>query len=123
MTPPPESVHVTASIAEVIGRLAASRHGALPVHDDGGAHLGAVVTGDREAIDRAPRDARASDTLTALPTLSPDQALPEALIRLSAYETTGLPVVDGRDGVLLGWLNQRDVLAAYAGATDPGGVP
>ncbi|NMI01794.1 chloride channel protein [Pseudonocardia acidicola] len=119
MRPLPAPLAASAGHAEIVERLAAARYGALPVLDDEG-YRGAVTAtalngtddGDRTAVELA-RD---------LPPLRADRTLDDALDALREHEGTGLPVVAADGGEPIGWLDHRDVLAAY-GAARPEPAP
>ena len=117
MRPVPEPISGGADLEEVVSRLGRSRYGAAPVTDDG-SYVGAVLApelgpGEDDGAD-APRLAR--DLARALPELRPEVSLHHALATLAAHEATGLPVVAEPGGAPVGWLDHRDVLAAYGSA-------
>jgi CIC family chloride channel protein len=105
----------TDPVSALESRLGAARYGVVPVHDAAGRYLGAVV-----AADLACADGRtAADLAVRLPPLQPGDSLHEALRELADHETTGLPVVGEVDGPVVGWIDHRDVLAAYGRGTAP----
>jgi CIC family chloride channel protein len=111
MRPVPEPVSRETPTTEVARILGTSRYGALPVRGPDG-YLGAVLATDGDAPEGTA--VAAADRAVRLPTLRPGDTLHDAVTLLHEHETTGLPVVDA-DGVEpVGWLDHRDVLAAYA---------
>jgi acetoin utilization protein AcuB len=105
-------------VAEVAGRLAASKLGAMPIVEMGKL-LGIATVSDlldaevREAMAPAPiQVATAADAMTPWPyTVSPDALLGEAVARMVDHHIRHLPVVDSRSNVV-GMLSERDVRTA-----------
>ncbi len=123
MRPVPEPVGPETPPAEIARRLGNSRYGALPVRGPDG-YLGAVLSTDGDTPDGA--DVTADDRAVRLPTLRPGDSLHDAVSLLHEYVTTGLPVVPADASEPVGWLDHRDVLAAYAAvqvAASPAGPP
>ncbi|MCE0763721.1 chloride channel protein [Pseudonocardia kujensis] len=119
MRTPPDPVPAGTLLDDLAARLGTARYGALPVRDDDGRYRGAVTAA---GLDLSGRDGRsAGDVAAPLPELAPGTSLHAALRILVDHEDTGLPVRAGPDGPLLGWLDHRDVLAAYgrAGSSTP----
>ncbi len=123
MHPVPEPVPGGTDLLEVVSRLGRSRYGAAPVTDDDGSYLGAILVEELDPGEDdspgAPRHAR--DFARVLPELHPDLSLHHALAMLAAHEATGLPIMAEPGGPPIGWLDHRDVLAAYGSlaATPP----
>jgi len=107
-----------ASIDALVAAAAKTRHGVLPVLDDG-ALIGLVTHHSlREALaDRARLDALilASDLAQETGTLSPGDSLRDALAAMNARGLDALPVVESTDGRqrFAGLLSRHDVLVAY----------
>jgi CIC family chloride channel protein len=107
-----------ASIDALVDAAAKTRHGVLPVLDDG-ALIGLVTHHSlREALaDRARLDALilASDLAQETGTLSPGDSLRDALAAMNARGLDALPVVESTDGrqKFAGLLSRHDVLVAY----------
>jgi chloride channel protein, CIC family len=107
-----------ASIDTLVAAAAKTRHGVLPVLDDG-ALIGLVTHHSlREALaDRARLDALilASDLAQETDALSPGDSLRDALAAMNARGLDALPVVESTDGQqkFAGLLSRHDVLVAY----------
>jgi chloride channel protein, CIC family len=115
MHPVPEPVPGDTDLPEVVSRLGRSRYGAAPVTDDDGSYLGAILVPELDPEeDEGPGEPRhARDFARMLPELHPDLSLHHALALLAAHEATGLPITTEPGGPPIGWLDHRDVLAAY----------
>ena len=121
MHPVPEPIPGGTDLLEVVSRLGRSRYGAAPVIDDDGSYLGAILVPelDPEEDDIPGTLRHARDFARMLPELHPDLSLHHALAMLAAHEATGLPIVAEPDGPPIGWLDHRDVLAAYGSLVPP----
>lgn len=110
-TPLPASLQL-ADAAELLSR---SGHGALPVCDDRGTHLG-VVTAQAVAQTLAEQPDGAPSTVGELalhtPRVTTDQPLAEALHTLLAAPGTGLPVMHTDKDEPVGWLSHQGALRA-----------
>ncbi|GAA5125664.1 chloride channel protein [Pseudonocardia adelaidensis] len=117
MQPAPEPIGAGAELDEP-ARAVALR---CRTGDRRRAYLGAVLAqelepGENGDVD-APRLAR--DLARKLPELRPDLSLHHALAALADHEASGLPVVSEPGGAPVGWLDPRDVLAAYGARRGP----
>ncbi|MFN8217559.1 MAG: chloride channel protein, partial [Solirubrobacterales bacterium] len=115
MRPPPPAVGSRAGTAEIAAQLAASGQLALPVLDDEGRLLGVVTA---RALEQGAGDATglgAADLAQAAPALHPADELGAAVDWLSEGDREAVPVLDESGGALVGWLDHRDVVRAYAG--------
>ena len=117
MTRSPRAASPDDAVAQVAGRLASNRIGALPVIDDG-VLVGIVTVADVLAAEtppdarRARRASTAADTMTPGPfTTTPGESLLDATRRMSVHGIRHLPVVDEVDRVV-GMLSERDVRTA-----------
>jgi CBS domain-containing protein len=113
MEPTPRSVFATQTLQEAAQRMRDWDVGVLPVVDDNGLELVAVVT-DRDIVVRGI--AAGCDPTTTLVThvasqelvtLAPDQDLDDAVALMAHHQVRRLPVVD--DGALVGIVSQADV--------------
>ncbi len=98
---------------------------ALPVVDEDGALLGVITVRalERDAED-LPTDVGA--LAEEVPELHPEEPLSAAVEWLTGGEREGLPIVGSDSPLVVGWLDHRDVLRAYAGAprkSGPAGSP
>ena len=101
-------------VNEVLDRFAAQRTNVLPVIGDEGALLGIVSAADVEhAVANSSGEQTAHSLAHGAPDLRVDETLDQAIWKLSANDTDGLPVLD-RDGErVVGWLTHRGLLRAY----------
>jgi CIC family chloride channel protein len=110
----PTPVNASATISEVIDRLAAERLDALPVTDPDGTYRGAITSRQVEEAARANRlDSLAIDLIDTTATLTADQTLQSALGALIEHDRAGLPVASADGDRLIGWVTHTDVLRAY----------
>jgi chloride channel protein, CIC family len=109
----PAAIAAAAPLSEVAARLAESEGSALPVVDPDGALRGVVTGRDLEREAGADGDATAGDLAQPIPTLAPAQELSVAADWLSEGDREALPVIDAA-GEMVGWLDHRDLLRAYA---------
>jgi CIC family chloride channel protein len=103
---------------EAVASLLGARRNALPVTDDAG-HLIGVVTAralEREAVDLPPS---VGGLVEEAPELHPDQPLALAVDWLAGGDREGLPILAPETGAVVGWLDHRDVLRAYAARRRP----
>jgi chloride channel protein, CIC family len=115
MRPVPVPVTTGASLAEVVDRLVAERVEALPVVDEQGEYQGIVTADGAEERMRANvLDATAADLAQHVPAVRADESLDQALERLLTHGASGLPVLEGDDGQVIGWLTHRDLLRSYS---------
>ncbi|MDQ2836898.1 MAG: chloride channel protein [Actinomycetota bacterium] len=113
MATPPEPVELAALLRPTAQRFALSGDGELPVRDPDGRYFGILTA-------HALMDALAADEATDIRSLTaatepvgPDAPIGDALKRLDRGE--GAVPVTNDDGVLLGWVRHRDILAALTG--------
>jgi CIC family chloride channel protein len=111
----PEPILTTMPLDELVRRFAEGAATALPLVDADARYFGVVTS---EALETALEDAtpgRVAGDLAEMPTaLAPDATLEEALTQLVHQDVTTLPVVDPIGPTVVGWLNHRDLLVAYA---------
>ena len=111
MTTEVDTLPATATVGDARRKIAAGRHGAYPILDDGGRCVGIVARGDllrREAGEGEPVAAVASRDLVAV---GPDDTVLRALERMLQEEVDHLPVVTP-DGHLQGICTRTDVFKA-----------
>ncbi len=112
MVDPPVPVAAGADLRAVAHRFAAEGTGSLPVADDSGRYLGLITAHEL-------MDALAADEVTDIVALTSggepvhlDAPLGEALRQLDRG-VDAVPVADA-DGILVGWIRHRDLLAALS---------
>jgi CBS domain-containing protein len=112
MTPNPQSVESSSTIADAARLMRDNDVGSLPVVEDG--KLTGVVT-DRDIAVRAvaegkdPQGTKVGDVLSKdVVTIDPQQDLDEALRLMARHQVRRLPVVE-EDGRLVGIVAQADV--------------
>jgi CBS domain-containing protein len=112
MTPNPQSVEPSSTIADAARLMRDNDVGSLPVVEDG--KLTGVVT-DRDIAVRAvaegkdPQGTKVGDVLSKdVVTIDPQQDLDEALRLMARHQVRRLPVVE-EDGRLVGIVAQADV--------------
>lgn len=113
MQAPPIPLAAEARMADVAARLADERRVALPVVDAADLVIGVV---DARAIERALRrgeDGAALGLAEGVAPLHPQDDLGDAIERILEADREALPIVDA-DGHLVGWIEHRDLLRAYA---------
>ncbi len=114
MQPVPRSVEAAAPLSTVIDRLADEQRDALPVTDAAGVYRGTVTARQVEESARENAlEASAGSLAEAMPSLTPDQTLEQALATLIERDRSGMPVLSGDGREVLGWITHRDVLRAY----------
>lgn len=112
MIPPPEPVPAHADLRSVARRFALTGDVTLPVVDADGCFLGIVAARDvMDALSAEEQTDIVALTAGGEP-LSPDDPIADALRRLD--RGAGAVPVAGSDGVLTGWVRDRDVLAALS---------
>jgi CIC family chloride channel protein len=120
MVDPPAAVHPDADLTAVAGLFAARTDTTLPVIDADGRYLGTLTSHD-------VLDALAAGDPTDVVALTTDTSPVEEaatfgeVLRRFDSGADAVPVAD-HAGLLVGWVRQRDVLAALA-PTDPGPRP
>lgn len=120
MGDPPAAVHPDADLAAVAGLFARRTDTTLPVIDSAGRYLGTINSHDvLDALAAAdPTDVVALTTDT--PPVTETASFGDILRRFDSG-ADAVPVAD-TDGTLVGWVRQRDILAALA-PTDPHVLP
>ncbi|HUY06972.1 MAG TPA: chloride channel protein [Acidimicrobiales bacterium] len=110
----PEPVPDFATLPDLLDRFARDALETLPVVDSSGAYRGVVTALETEqAADSELHDLTAGQLTRSIPTLRSDENLQDALAVLLSGEQHGVPVVQLKDGRIVGWLTHRDVLKAY----------
>lgn len=114
MQPLPATLTPETPLDVIIDRLSTEGRDALPVADHDGTYRGTVIARDVEdSVRENALEASAGSLARAVPILHPNQSLEQALGLLVRQDRSGLPVTSAEDSRILGWLNHRDVLAAY----------
>ncbi|MGY0488854.1 chloride channel protein [Streptomyces sp. WG-D5] len=115
LEPLPDALPASLPLADAAEALSRSGHGALPVRDGSGAHLGTVTAqAVAEALAEQPEAAPATVGELALPAprVTTDQPLATALHTLLAAPGTGLPVLAAETDEPVGWLSHQGALRA-----------
>ncbi|NUR02781.1 MAG: chloride channel protein [Streptomyces sp.] len=111
----PSPLPASATLADAADLLSLSGHGALPVVDGAGDHVG-VVTAQAvaEALAEQPEGAPTLIGQLAEPpaSVTAEQPLAQALHALLSAAGTGLPVLDAEHGKPVGWLSHQSALRA-----------
>jgi CIC family chloride channel protein len=114
MQPLPPPLPADMRLDDAIEHLADATADGLPVVDDEGRYIGTLTSQQlEESMRENTLGSTAGELAQALPALSGDQTLEEALAELLRAHA-GLPVVEGGDGTPVGWITHVDVLRAYA---------
>jgi CIC family chloride channel protein len=120
MVDPPAAVHPDADLAAVAGMFAGRTDTTLPVIDSDGRYLGTLSAHDvLDALAAADPTDVVALTIDTAP-VGEDATFGDVLRRFDSGGDA-VPVAD-ESGALVGWVRQRDVLAALA-PTDPGPHP
>ncbi len=114
MSPPPPALAAGTDRAGAAEAFLREGRSALPVGGEDGALLGVLSVRDLE------RDGGEAELVEELsekaPEVHPDEPLAVAIDWLTGGDREGLPVLARDSGALIGWIDHRDVLRAYAGA-------
>jgi CBS domain-containing protein len=116
MTPLPEYVEATSTVADVAALLAREDIGAVPVCNAAGRLQGLVT--DRDIVVQVvaagddPAQVRAGDIAGAgeVVTIGADDSIAEAIETMAHYKVRRLPVIDGQD--LVGMVSLADIARA-----------
>ncbi|MGH2941129.1 MAG: CBS domain-containing protein, partial [Solirubrobacterales bacterium] len=122
MQEPPIPLAAEARMTDVAARLADEGRVALPVIDRDELVVGVV---DARAVELAlgrKEEAEAIDVAEGVPVLHPDDDLGLAIESIAEGDREALPIIDA-DGGLIGWVEHRDVLHAYARRGRPPAAP
>jgi CIC family chloride channel protein len=113
MQPVPARIRESTPLNGLIATLTDTSGDSLPVVDDEGVFLGTVTMRQVEqAMRENALDATAGELAEPLPSLGPGDTLEQALSTLLRTQA-GVPVVEGDEARLVGWLSHADVLQAY----------
>ncbi len=112
MAPPLTPIAAAAPATEAVATFLGAGHNALPVIDEAGELLGVVSVRD---LEREADDLPATIGALAeeVPELHPTESLSLAVDWLTGGDREGLPVL-AADRTMVGWLDHRDILRAYA---------
>jgi CBS domain-containing protein len=113
MQEPPIPLATAARMTDVATRLADEGRGALPVVDVDERVIGVV---DARTIERAldrGEDGVALVLAEGSPALHPEDELGKAIEAITEGDREGLPITSA-SGRLVGWVEHRDLLRAYA---------
>jgi CIC family chloride channel protein len=113
---PLEPLTTNAAPAEVAAALLQRGRNALPVADASGTTIGVITARDIErGVNETP--ATIEGLVEEIPALHPDEPLAVAVDWLTDGDREGLPILTPDGGEVVGWLDHRDVLRAFAGAS------
>ncbi len=115
MSVPPQPLLSTSSLAAAAERFVSESESALPVTDDAGAYLDTLQARDVMKALAAGEQTDVSALAAGPEPLAADATLGDAL-RAAELDVSAVPVVDA-DGHLIGWIRQRDLLAAVSRTT------
>ena len=110
----PAPVAAGASLPEIVALFAEREESALPVADEAGALVGVIAARDVEREGAAGARADAAALALEVPELYADQELADAIALLSDGDREALPVLEPETRHIVGWIDHRDVLRAYA---------
>jgi CIC family chloride channel protein len=114
MSPTPAPIAGAAVLQDVLNRFAEAAETVLPVTDTGHRLLGVISATDIEAAMQQPvASVTAAELASTAPLIRPGDPLDDAIQALGHADDDGLPVVDRRDGSVVGWINHHDVMATY----------
>jgi chloride channel protein, CIC family len=115
MQPPPRPLVATASPQEAAAAFLEQRRNVLPVLDDEGLLLGVLSARDVEREAGGDGDANAAALAEEAPELFAGQELGVAVESLFEQDREAAPVLAPGTRRLVGWIEHRDLLRAYAG--------
>jgi chloride channel protein, CIC family len=114
MRPVPPSVPSDRPLSEIVGTLAATDVGGLPVVDREGRYRGIISARELErALAEPGTRAVAADLAEQPATLGAGQSLQQSVALLLRNQSSGLPVLSDDQTTVIGWLTHRDLLYAY----------
>ncbi len=116
MGAPTTPLSAGAPASEAAALLLREQRNALPVVDEDDSLVGVVTV---RSIERGAGDELATtarELSEEVPELHPDEPLAIAVDWLTGGDREGLPIVEPETRAVVGWLDHRDVLRAYAGA-------
>ena len=115
MSATPDPVAWDTPLQAVLERFAAGPGTALPVIDAQHRLLGVITaTNLQTAIkDGHPTALTAGNLAHAPPLIHPEDPVDDAIGALGHASQDGLPVLDGSDQTIVGWIAERDILALY----------
>ncbi len=116
MGPPVDPLEASTPLAEVASIFLHQGRNALPVVDASGAKIGVVTARGIERGAGGEPPATIEPLVETVPELHPDQPLAVAVDWLAGGDREGLPILAPDSGEVVGWLEHRDVLRAYAAA-------
>lgn len=114
MSPVPQPLHRTTVLSDAARVLSRSRDGVLPVVAADGTYLGVVTSrAVADALADGQHDDRPLGDVIELPSdLDEDATLSTGLEALDSSGTAAVPVLDGADRTVVGWLTERAALRA-----------
>lgn len=113
MGSPPAALSGEASRTDAAALFLRQRRAALPVQGPDGRLLGVLSVRDLERA--AETESEAAALAEEAPPLYADEPLAVAVDWLTSGDREGLPVLSRESDVVVGWIDHRDVLRAYAG--------
>jgi CIC family chloride channel protein len=116
MVPAPATLPAAASRADAAALFLREGRNALPVVGSDGALVGVLSVRDIERLPEAEVE-EASGLAEEAPRLYADEPLAVAIDWLTSGDREGLPVLSRETESVVGWIDHRAVLRAYAGGT------
>ncbi len=123
MGDPVDPLAVTASPSEAARTFLRQGRNALPVADESGVTIGVVTARGLERGAGGATTATIELLVEDVPKLHPDDALAVGVDWLTDADREALPIFAPHGGEVVGWLDHRDVLRAYAAAPAGPGSP
>jgi chloride channel protein, CIC family len=117
MGPPVDPLGATVSPSEAAEAFLRQGRNALPVADESGAMIGVITVRDIERGAGGEAIVTIEHLVETAPELGSDDALAVAVDWLTSGDREGLPIFAPGGDEVVGWLDHRDVLRAYAAAS------
>ena len=119
MGPPPPTIAAHDPVSAAAELLLSTGGDGLAVVGEEGELLGVVSARELEAARAEGGGGEVGGVAVGVPMLRPEDPLATAVDWLAGEDREGLPVLSGQDSSLVGWIDHRDVLRAYARGVEP----
>ena len=115
MQAPPRPLNSHACLSEITAEFLAQGRSALPVVDGDGMLIGMLQARELEREAGTGDQPDAADLVRGAPEIFPGEDLAVAVDYLAEDDRDAVPVLASGTRLLVGWIEHRDLLRAYAG--------